>query len=208
MESETPEKKIPIVVEETPHVPPPKENFWKETVKFAVIALVIVIPFRYFIAQPFVVSGDSMDPTFANGQYLIVDELSLRFEPPKRGDVLIFKYPYDQTKDFIKRVIGLPGETVILHNGTVSIKNASGTFSLNEPYISAKTDDEITVTLKPDQYFMMGDNRPESLDSRIWGPLPKNLIIGKPFVRLFPLSSISLYPGAFTNTATTTTTGK
>ena len=190
---------------DAPVVPPPtppQEHFWRETITFAIIALLIVIPFRYFIAQPFVVSGDSMDPTFANGQYLIVDEITYKMTSPERGDVLIFKYPYDQTKDFIKRVIGLPGETVILHNSTVSIKNATGTFALTEPYISKKTNDEMTVVLKPDQYFVMGDNRPESLDSRIWGPLPKNLIIGRPILRLFPVNTLGAFPGAFSKDAT------
>src|SRR5579872_6561296 len=93
-----------------------KENFWKELAKLILIAVVIVIPFRLFVAQPFVVDGASMDPTFKNGQYLIVDELSYHFESPARGSVLIFKYPLDTSKYFIKRVIGLPGETIKINN--------------------------------------------------------------------------------------------
>lgn len=179
-------------------IPTPKrENFWVETLKFTVIALLIVIPFRYFIAQPFVVSGESMAPTFIDGQYLIVDEISYRFSPPARGDVLVFKYPYDKSKDFIKRVIGLPGETVILENGTVSIKKGETITVLNEPYVESKTDDNMTVTLKKDQYFVLGDNRPESLDSRIWGPLSKKLIIGRPVARLLPFNTMTLFPGAY-----------
>ena len=87
-----------------------KSDFIWETVKFAIFALVIVLPIRIYIAQPFIVSGSSMDPTFDNGHYLIVDQLSYRFEKPKRGEVIIFKYPNDPSKFFIKRIIGLPGE--------------------------------------------------------------------------------------------------
>jgi len=175
---------------------PEKENFWRETVKFTVIALVIVLPFRYLIAQPFIVSGNSMVPTFANGEYLIVDELTYRFvHSPERGDVVIFKYPYDRSKYFIKRIIGLPGETIALRSDQVSVKTASSTTILQEPYISVATNDELTVTLKNNQYFVMGDNRSESSDSRIWGPLDKKFIAGRAFVRLLPFSKISLFPG-------------
>ena len=177
-------------------ISPEKENFWRETVKFAIIALAIVLPFRYFIAQPFIVSGESMVPTFANGEYLIVDELTYRFiHNPERGDVVIFKYPYDQSKYFIKRIIGLPGETMTLLANQVLIKTASSTIMLEEPYISVATGDELTVTLKNNQYFVMGDNRPESSDSRIWGPLDKKFITGRAFVRLLPFSKVSLFPG-------------
>src|SRR5580700_2425535 len=83
-------------------VPPPKENFLKEILKFIVIALIIIVPIRAYVAEPFIVSGASMDPTFATGQYLIVDQLSYHFENPQRGDVIIFKYPLDTSLYFIK----------------------------------------------------------------------------------------------------------
>ena len=185
------------------NIPPEKENFWRETVKFAFIALAIVLPFRYLIAQPFIVSGNSMDPTFANGEYLIVDELTYRFiHNPARGDVVIFRYPYDRSKYFIKRIIGLPGETVALHNGMVTVKMASSTIVLKEPYISAVTNDDLIVVLKNEQYFVMGDNRPESSDSRIWGPLDKKFITGLAFARLLPFSRLSIYPGQIEEMAT------
>lgn len=179
-------------------ISPEKENFWRETVKFAIIALAIVLPFRYFVAQPFIVSGESMVPTFANGEYLIVDELTYHLvHNPERGDVVIFKYPYDQSKYFIKRIIGLPDETVVIRAGQVSVKTASSTIVLQEPYISVVTSDELTVTLKDNQYFVMGDNRPESSDSRIWGPLDKKFIAGRAFARLLPINKVSLFPGEF-----------
>ena len=124
---------------------PPKKSFLqdlKEIVVFAVTILVILIPIRIFIAQPFVVVGASMDPTFATGQYLIIDEISYRFEAPARGQVIIFKYPKDTTKYFIKRIIGLPGEKISINNGQVTIKNAANPngIVLNEPYIKFPAD--------------------------------------------------------------------
>src|SRR3989338_11417917 len=99
-------------------------NFWKELIKLVFISLLVVIPFRFFIAQPFIVNGASMDPTFETGNYLIVDELTYQFHGPERGSVLIFKYPVDPSKSFIKRVIGLPGETVSISKSEVTIFNA------------------------------------------------------------------------------------
>lgn len=177
-----------------------KENFLKEIVKFTLIALAIVIPIRAYIAQPFIVSGASMDPTFATGQYLIVDQLSYHFEDPKRDEVIIFKYPRDPETYFIKRIIGLPGETVSMDGGKVTIVNKDNPkgFLLNESaYITRdhRTSDTFTITLGPTEYFVMGDNRPQSSDSRSWGPLESKFIVGKPFVRLLPFSKISLFPG-------------
>lgn len=178
-----------------------KESFFKEIIKFALLAAVIVLPIRLFIAQPFVVSGGSMDPTFANGQYLIVDQISYRFENPKRGDVIIFRYPLDTKKFFIKRIIGLPSETVEMRDGQIFIRNGENknSLALKEPYIDnarKSRNGELSITLKDDEYFVMGDNRNESSDSRIWGPLKRHLIVGRPFVRLFPVGKISLLPGA------------
>lgn len=174
------------------------DSFFTELLKFAVVALVIVIPVRFFIAQPFIVSGASMDPTFSSGQYLIVDELSYRLGAPDRGDVIIFKYPKDPTQYFIKRVIGLPGETVKIQNGQVYVTETSGnTIKLDESYVTNKGNGaDTSITLPPSQYFVMGDNRPESSDSRTWGTLPRQNIIGRAFVRLLPLQTIGLFPGS------------
>lgn len=173
---------------ESNSTPSAQTNFWKELVKLAVIAVVVVIPFRLFVAQPFVVDGASMDPTFADGEYLIVDELTYHFESPERGSVLIFKYPKDPSKYFIKRVIGLPGETIRLNNGTVTIINAENPegFELSEPYVAYSRPDNATYVLGPGEYFVMGDNRAGSADSRLWGPLPEDKIIGRPILRLWP----------------------
>jgi signal peptidase I len=178
---------------------PAKSNFFKDLLKFAVIALAIVLPIRFFVAQPFIVNGASMDPTFITNQYLIVDELSYHFQPIARGDVIVFKYPNDVTKYFIKRVIGLPGETVQIEGTKVYIKNSEypNGLQLEEDYIAPENakDDHMLVTLKADEYFVMGDNRLGSFDSRAWGPVPKANIIGRPVLRLFPFNTVGLFPG-------------
>lgn len=178
------------------------KGFFRELIEFVIIALIIVVPFRIYIAQPYIVNGASMDPTFKTSDYLIVNQLSKRFEDPARGSVLIFKYPKDPSIYFIKRVIGLPGETVIITDGKVSIKNTSNPegFALNEPYVKLEKHESFTTTLKKDEYFVMGDNRIGSADSRMWGPVPKANIVGSPIIQLFPISKISLNPGDETST--------
>ena len=177
-----------------------KESFlgdWNEWLKLALIAVFIVIPFRLYIAQPFIVDGASMDPTFKDGQYLIVDEISYRFNLPERGSVLIFKYPKDPSKYFIKRIIGLPGETVNVKDGKVTIVNNDNPkgFTLNEPYIKLPKIDNSSYTLSASEYWVMGDNRAGSADSRIWGPLKRDMISGRAWLRLLPIDKIGFLPG-------------
>ncbi len=192
MESPNP----PIIIEKEK-----KENLFWETLKFVVVALIIVIPIRMFVAQPFVVQGTSMDPTFASNNYLIVNQLSYRLGNPERGQVVIFKFPLNESEYFIKRIIGLPGETVKIDGTTVTIINKANPngFKLDEPYVVQRNQIEgsTTVQLEDDQYFMMGDNRKASYDSRVWGPVKRDLIIGTPILRLYPLNTISIAPGDF-----------
>lgn len=138
-----------------------------------------------------------MVPTFENGQYLIIDEISYRFEEPKRGDVVVFRYPNDPSQYFIKRVIGLPRETVKIKSGVVSVITPSGeTIVLDESYVSRHGNgNDRSVSLANGQYFVMGDNRPESSDSRVWGVLPRENIVGRTFLRLLPIQEISIFPG-------------
>ncbi len=162
------------------------------------LIVIVVIPIRAFVVSPFVVDGESMHPTFENLDYLVIDELVYDFETPARGDVIVFRYPNDPSVFYIKRVIGLPGETVSINHGTVSITKTDGTeLTLTEPYV-VNEDATYTksVTLAEDQYFVMGDNRPNSSDSRIWGPLPAKDIVGRVDLRLLPVSDASLFPGA------------
>jgi signal peptidase I len=171
-------------------------------VRFILIALAIVVPIRIFVAQPFFVSGASMDPTFADHQYLIVDEISYRFQEPVRGDVVIFKYPQNPSQYFIKRIIALPNETISIDGKKVIIQNneKKTIVTLDEPYVTFQKPDTIERTMAPDEYFVMGDNRAGSYDSRLWGPLKRDLIIGKAFLRLFPVSKVDVLPGQFRQT--------
>jgi signal peptidase I len=177
-----------------------KTNFLWDILKFALLAIVIVLPIRMYIASPFIVSGSSMEPTFATGNYLIVDQISYRFENPARGEVIVFRYPNDPSKFFIKRVIGLPGETVKIQDGKILIKNngADNYIGLDEPYLKYLKHDNLITTLKESEYFMMGDNREASSDSRAWGPLRKEFITGKVMVRLLPIKGVGINPGEAT----------
>lgn len=175
----------------------PKNSSSREFWRFIFIVLFIILPLRLFVVQPFIVSGESMYPTFENRDYLIVDALSYKLENPKRGDVVIFKYPYDEKRYFIKRVIGIPGETVIVEGEKVTIINKENPkgFTLEENYIKFNNESRTEINLREDEFFVMGDNRPVSSDSRVWGPLEKEFIIGRPLVRLFPLSQATVFPG-------------
>lgn len=167
-------------------------------IKYIVIAILIVIPVRMFIAQPFIVSGESMFSTFLDGDYLIIDEISYHLGQPHRGDVVVFKYPLDPTRFFIKRIIGLPNEDITIKDGVITIINKENPdgFVLDEPYLKQDFKDNFDFKTGDKEYFAMGDNRARSSDSRSWGALPEDLIIGRAFVRLLPLNSISYLPGS------------
>lgn len=162
-------------------------------------SLLMVFLVRTFIAQPFVVNGASMEPTFHTNEYLIVDQLSYELGTAQRGDVIIFRYPLIPSRFFIKRVIALPGETIKISGTKVEIKKpGEKTFTtLDEPYIQFQKESYLETTLSNDEYFVMGDNRMASLDSRSWGPLKESFIVGKAFVRLFPPSKIDFLPGSY-----------
>lgn len=173
-----------------------------EWIKVIVIALIIALPIRFFIAEPFIVQGASMDPTFSTGQFLIIDRVSYRFDEPKRGDVIVFEYPNNPDLYYIKRIIGLPGETVSIKAGIVTVtspENTTGTV-LTEPYIDTShiSSETLSVDLGETEYFVMGDNRTQSSDSRSWGPLERDYIVGRPIVRLIPIHEIGILPGAYT----------
>lgn len=171
-----------------------RQSIW-EFVKFFVIAFAIIIPIRMWVAQPFVVSGSSMVPTYENGDYLIVDELSYHFREPARGDVVIFRYPNDPSEFFIKRILGLPGEKIVITEGIPYIYNEEfpGGVVISEPYTAEELDyTTITANLGEDEYFVLGDNRTKSMDSRVWGTLPEKLIMGRAWLRLWPFTRISI----------------
>ncbi len=169
--------------------------FIAEIVQVVAVALIIIFAVRYFLIKPFVVKGASMEPNFYDSEYLIVDELTYRFRQPERGEVVVFHPPEnpnstEQSKQYyIKRVIGLPGETVEVHEGVITIYNVQhpNGFTLDENYISAYTDGDIRRVVQSNEYFLLGDNRIASLDSRVFGPVPIANIIGKVWFRGFPL---------------------
>jgi signal peptidase I len=168
---------------------------WEFT-KIIIIAAAIVVPVRYFIFQPFIVKGESMVPNLQSGDYLIVDEISYRIGNPQRGDIVVLKYPLQPTQRFIKRIIGLPGETITVSNGKVTITKDGNVIALDEgDYLShmITADTHKAWTLQESEYFVMGDNRPSSFDSRGWGPLPREDIVGRAILRIFPIATISYF---------------
>jgi signal peptidase I len=179
----------------------PKRNIWMTIIVgtilfvydvFKTVATVLGVAFmiRFFLIQPFYVSGPSMLPTFEDNQYIIVDQVTYRFRQPDRGDVVVFKYPNNINVSFIKRIIGLPGETIQIRSGQVYIfneQNPSGTL-LDEPYLRTDTNIDTRRTLGKNEYFVMGDNRHDSSDSRAWGPVPRRLIIGKVSLVIYPFT--------------------
>lgn len=166
-----------------------------EVAKIVVLCLVIILPIRYLVMQPFYVKGASMEPTYQDHNYLMVDEISYRFKEPQRGDVVVFRYPHDPQEYFIKRLIGLPGETISFANGKVFITSVDGeTKQLDESYLPAGTETysivDDKVSIPAGEYFFMGDNRSGSKDSRSFGPVKKTFIIGRVFFRGWPLTEL------------------
>ncbi|PSO45625.1 MAG: signal peptidase I, partial [Parcubacteria group bacterium SW_6_46_9] len=176
-----------------------RSGFVWELIRTGLLVLLIVLPVRIFIAQPFVVSGASMEPTLSSGDYLIIDQLSYRFEKPQRHDVAVFRYPNNPSKFYIKRIIGLPGETIEISDGDITIINENNPdgFAVTEPYLAAGStfSDDFSVTLDEDEYFVLGDNRDSSADSRTWGALPKRFLVGHAFLQLLPVSEAAFSPG-------------
>lgn len=165
-----------------------------EIIKVVVISLAIILPIRFFLIQPFIVNGASMEPNFRDHEYLMVDQISYRFHNPRRGDVVIFRYPKDPRKFFIKRVIGLPGEEVMARNKEIIIYNNehSEGIILEEKYVREAVESNGTVKIiaGEEEYIVLGDNRSESLDSRIFGPIHRKNIIGRAIFRGWPINKI------------------
>lgn len=158
---------------------------------FKTVTTVLGVAFliRFFLIQPFYVSGQSMEPNFENNQYIIVDQVTYRFRAPRRGDVVVFKYPRNVAFSFIKRIVGIPGDTVSVHDGQVTIINdkyPNGVKLDEVSYLTTRTSGEVRTKLSRNEYFVLGDNRPNSSDSRSWGVLPRHLIVGKVWVVLYP----------------------
>jgi signal peptidase I len=169
--------------------------FW-EILKVALVALLIVIPIRTFVFQPFIVRGVSMEPTFHSGDYLIIDQISYRFREPERGEVIVFNFPRAPSQRYIKRIIGLPGEAVEIKDGKIFITDEFGKKIVLEessylPESFKKIPIKLKINLGKEEYFVLGDNRAFSSDSRKWGPLERKYIIGKVLIRLWPFTALA-----------------
>jgi len=170
-------------------------SFIWETVKIVVLSLAIIVPIRYYLVQPFFVKGSSMVPNFHDKDYILVDKLSYRFDDFKRGDVIVFRYPKDPKDYFIKRVIGLPGETVQVKGNKVTIYNIDNPAGeiLEEAYLAdyQRTDGNKVWKLDDNEFFVLGDNRLQSSDSRSWDALNRSFIAGRAWIRLWPFNVIT-----------------
>jgi len=183
-----------------------KKNFWKsafsfglEIFKTVIISLAIILPIRYFVIQPFMVDGASMEPNFYDKQYLVINEISYRFNEPSRGEVVVFKNPQNTKEYYIKRIIGLPGEAIKIESDKVYIKKEG-----KEEFIQIdeldylpegiRTFGNITgLELEENQFFVLGDNRTNSKDSRNLGPINRELIMGKVWIRGFPFQDAQVF---------------
>jgi signal peptidase I len=172
-------------------------RFFYEVFKTTAIIVIVAFLIRFFLIQPFLVEGESMEPNFHNNEYLIIQKISGYFDNYQRGDVIVFKYPNNPEISYIKRIIGLPNEKIKFDRGKVSIYNSqySQGKELSEDYLLSKIDETNQIlekNLGQDEYFVMGDNRNNSSDSREWGILNKKYIQGKVLIRLYPFSDIGL----------------
>lgn len=173
--------------------------FVLELIKIVVISLVIIIPIRYFLIQPFYVKGASMEPNFFDHEYLIIDEITYRFNSPQRGDIMVFRYPKNPQEFFIKRLIGLPGEEVQIKDGNVWVYNSENPDGkvLDEPYLATDTRTygltEEKIKIGENEYFVLGDNRGSSKDSRSFGPVNQNFITGRVLFRGWPFNRAQIF---------------
>ena len=169
-------------------------NFILDFLETIVVALSIFVVVYLFLVKPHEVKGSSMEPNFQNNDYILTDKISYKINEPSRGDVVIFKSPKNPEVDYIKRVIGLPGERVKVQNGSVFINDKK----LEEPYLKDRTllfpgsylQEGVEITVPVNEYFVFGDNRPHSSDSREFGPIPISSIIGKALIRYWPLTKL------------------
>lgn len=183
-------------------------GFFLEIVKIFILAVVVIVPIRVFLFQPFFVQGASMEPNFEDGEYLIVNELGYKetdlklfhvdsFKEIEREDTIVFRYPLNPSQFFIKRVIGLPGERVKVDKGSVYIYNEANPegIKLEENYLpeGLSTKGENDYQIKDDEYYVMGDNRNHSSDSRAWGPIKSSHVVGKVLLRAWPVSKFNVF---------------
>lgn len=168
-------------------------SFFMELATVILVALIVVLPIRFFIFQPFRVRGSSMEPTFREGDYIIVDEISMHFRELKRGDIVVFRSPTNKFARYIKRIVGLPGETVVISGNRIRVMKDSNLLFSDERQGDEMSGDIEVVVLHENEYFVLGDNRAHSFDSRSFGPVNKRQIIGRVVLRLWPLNSVTVF---------------
>lgn len=189
-------------MDETPYSEPVpgeknRSKLFVENALYILVAVLLAMVVQRFVIRPFVVNGESMDPTFKTGDYLLIDEVTYRFHEPERGDVVIFRAPPEPDKFFVKRIVGLPGDTVSIGGSVVTITNKEHPkgLILSESFITHPGLNSLSVTVPEGEYFVMGDNRAGSYDSRSWGTLPKSEIRGRALLRLLPIKEADYLPG-------------
>ncbi len=170
-------------------------SFFLELIKIVILAGITIGLVRYFLFKPFYVKGQSMEPNYHEKDYLIIDELSYRFREPIRGEVVVFSAPNNDKDFYLKRIVGLPGERIKIEDNKVIIYNDDHPQGVvvEEFYLDEDTLGSTMQTLGSDQYFVMGDNRDSSYDSRRFGPIDKNSVVGRTFLRGWPLTRISVF---------------
>lgn len=188
----------PLNTETTTKVPRSMKLWvFVENVLYIAAAVLLAVLIQSFVVRPFIVSGSSMDPVIHNGEYILIDQVTYKINEPERGDVVVFRAPPEPTKYYIKRIIGLPGETVQIKGGIITIFNTQhpNGLVLDEPYLTHTQSDTLTTKVPTGEYFVMGDNRSGSYDSREWGTLPHSEIRGRAWLRLLPINVIDYLPG-------------
>lgn len=166
-------------------------NIFKELFSTALISLTIFFIFYIFLVQPHRVKGESMTPNFEDGELILTEKVSYRFSTPKRGDVIVFKAPGQNKVDYIKRIIGLPGDHLEINEGSIFINGKR----LIEDYEIQVTESEVNLVIGDNQYFVLGDNRSASSDSRVFGPIDKSAIEGRAWVVYWPILKHTKFEG-------------
>ncbi len=169
------------VASPAPAAPSRVRSLIREILETILLTVIIYVAVNFATGR-YRVEGDSMQPTMHPDQYVLLDKVSYMIGPPERGDIIVFHYPFSQDRDFIKRVIGLPGETVTIEGGVVRVNGQP----LQEPYISAPPQYSNTWPVPGDEYFVLGDNRNNSSDSHSWGMLKREFIVGRAVVVYWP----------------------
>lgn len=175
--------------------------FVLELIKLAIIAGITIGLVRYFLFKPFYVKGQSMEPNFEEKDYLIIDEITYRFREPERGEVVVFKAPVNNSDYYLKRIVGLPGERVHIADNKVIVYNKENPqgVAVEENYLSKETTGAVTEQLGADEYFVLGDNRDASYDSRRFGSIKRKDIVGRTWLRGWPITRISKFTPPFYN---------